>query len=214
MNNALQSISFHQDTIFLIDQDGNAQVPLRPICENIGLAWQPQHAKLTDSESRWTVQRIVTVAADGKQREMICLPLRKLNGWLMSIAPKKVSLQVRPKLIRYQNECDDVLYNYFTKGFAVSSDFLRDNIIVNKDEHLNLLAFRVAHENKKHPQKVSKDEAASFKADILAGLTPAVLARKYARAKSTIRKHTKVERTQIALAKSGQMLLPFAGGNA
>lgn len=214
MNNALQSITFHQDTIFLVDQDGNPQIPLRPICENIGLDWASQYTKITDPESRWTVCRITTVAADGKQREMICLPLRKLNGWLMSIAPKKVSPKVKPKLVRYQNECDDVLYNYFTKGFAVSNDFLRDNIIVNKDEHLSLLAFRVAHANKKAPKKVTDEEAGLFKADVLAGLTTAVIAKKYGRAKSTIKKHTKVERNQIAVAKSGQMMLPFAGGNA
>ncbi len=208
MNNALQSITFHQDTIFIIDQDGNPQVPIRPICENIGLDWASQFTKLTDSESRLTVCRITTVAADGKQREMLCMPLRKLNGWLMSISPKKVSPSVRPKLIRYQNECDDVLYNYFTTGVAVSNDFLRDNIIVNKDEHIALLAFRVAHANKKAPKKVSEDEAASFKADVLAGLTTAIIAKKYGRAKATIKNHTKVERKQIAAANSGQMMLP------
>jgi transposase len=53
-----------------------------------------------------------------------------------------------------------------------------------------------------------------MKQDILLGMTTAQVAKKYDRSKSTVKKHTKVERARIVLEKSGQMMLPFEGGNA
>ncbi|CRL43698.1 hypothetical protein SGGMMB4_00198 [Sodalis glossinidius str. 'morsitans'] len=47
---------------------------------------------------------------------MLCLPLRKLAGWLQTINPNKVKSEIRDKVVQYQNECDDVLYEYWTKG--------------------------------------------------------------------------------------------------
>lgn len=47
---------------------------------------------------------------------MLCLALRKLNGWLQTISPNKVKPEIRDKVVQYQEECDDVLYEYWTKG--------------------------------------------------------------------------------------------------
>lgn len=47
---------------------------------------------------------------------MQCLALRKLAGWLATISPNKVKASIRDKVIRYQEECDDVLYEYWTTG--------------------------------------------------------------------------------------------------
>lgn len=47
---------------------------------------------------------------------MVCLALRKLAAWLNTISPNKVKTEIRDRVIRYQNECDDVLYEYWTKG--------------------------------------------------------------------------------------------------
>lgn len=47
---------------------------------------------------------------------MSCLALRKLAGWLHTINVGKVRPELRDKVARYQEECDDVLYQYWTKG--------------------------------------------------------------------------------------------------
>ncbi|EEV6940855.1 phage antirepressor Ant [Escherichia coli] len=60
------------------------------------------------------------VAADGKLRKLLCLPLKKLNGWLFSINPEKVRADIRDKLIQYQEECFTVLHDYWTKGHVVN----------------------------------------------------------------------------------------------
>jgi len=52
---------------------------------------------------------------------MTCAPLRKLPGWLSSIEQGKVKdLQVRSRVACYQNECDDVLWQYWNDGIAIN----------------------------------------------------------------------------------------------
>ncbi|QHJ84914.1 MAG: hypothetical protein [Bacteriophage sp.] len=53
------------------------------------------------------------VAKDGKNRELVCLPLGYLNGWLFGIDTNRVKPEIRPNLEQYQLECFDVLYNHF-----------------------------------------------------------------------------------------------------
>lgn len=111
----LTPVIFNSDTIYLIEKDNEAYTPMKPIVENMGLSWQGQHAKLNE---KWksTIKEILIVAEDGKKRPMICLPIRKLHGWLYSISPNKCKPELRPKIIQYQNECDDVLWQYWTNS--------------------------------------------------------------------------------------------------
>ncbi|MCH8622901.1 phage antirepressor N-terminal domain-containing protein [Undibacterium sp. TS12] len=39
----------------------------------------------------------------------------KIASWLMTISPNKVTPDLKDKIILYQNECDDVLWNHWTK---------------------------------------------------------------------------------------------------
>lgn len=59
---------------------------------------------------------MVTVAEDGKSREMISIPVRKLALWLACINSNKVAAPVRPKLERYQEECAVALNDYRRRG--------------------------------------------------------------------------------------------------
>ena len=51
--------------------------------------------------------------ADGKDREMLCLPLEFVYGWLFTIDANLVSESNRENVARYQRECYDILYRYF-----------------------------------------------------------------------------------------------------
>lgn len=111
-------VTFHGDTIFCIDYHGEPFAPMRPIVENMGLAWQSQAAKLCTNRERWTVTNIVTVAQDGSEREMLCMPVRKLPSYLNSINPRKVRPELRERIELYQAESDDALWNYWMHGRA------------------------------------------------------------------------------------------------
>lgn len=101
--------------IVTVEKDGDIYVPIKPICEAIGVAFERQYYKIqADDILASTVTLTVMVAADGKEREMVCLPLRYVYGWLFTINPKKVAPEAREAVIRYRRECYDVLYEYFT----------------------------------------------------------------------------------------------------
>lgn len=110
-------VPFHGDTVVLVGQDNEPYVAMKPIVANMGLDWHSQRQKLNDRFASTAVE-ITSVAEDGKLRGMTCLPLKKLPAWLYSISPNKVAPELREKIIRYQEECDDALWNYWTQGVA------------------------------------------------------------------------------------------------
>ncbi len=114
-NNLLQVVDFYGDKIWLVTFREEPYIPVKPIVENLGLDLTTQQKKLKDDVSRWQVQTIRVKAQDGKLREMLCIPLRKLPAWLMSISPSKVKPEIREKLARYQEECDRVLWEYWSR---------------------------------------------------------------------------------------------------
>lgn len=118
MNTQLMPVPFHGDTIVLVGKDNEPYVAMKPVVANMGLIWAAQYVKLQDKFGA-TISEIETVADDGRLRSMTCLPLRKLAAWLYSISPNKVSPELRDKIIQYQEQCDEVLWQYWTKG-AVS----------------------------------------------------------------------------------------------
>lgn len=66
-------------------------VPIRPICDALGIDYKVQWQKLKDDEDlSSTMVLSTTVGADRKEREMCCLPIRYIFGWLFTINPKNV----------------------------------------------------------------------------------------------------------------------------
>ncbi|MEL7885080.1 phage antirepressor N-terminal domain-containing protein [Serratia marcescens] len=109
------SVQFHGQPIITAMVSGVAYVAMRPIVENLGMSWSTQQTKLMKQLEKFNCVHMNMVAADGKYRDLLCLPLRKLNGWLFSINPAKVRADIRDKLIAYQEECFTVLHDYWTK---------------------------------------------------------------------------------------------------
>lgn len=121
MKAELMPVPFYGDTLVLVNEGGTPFVAMKPIVENMGISWQGQHAKLTEKFGS-VIKIILTTGGDGKQYEMICLPLRKITAWLYSINPNKASPELHEKIGRYQAECDDALWNYWTQGQATRPD--------------------------------------------------------------------------------------------
>ena len=113
----LSPVTFHGDTIYCVEKNDEPFVPMKPVVENMGLAWQVQARKLAANKDRWGVTIMVIPSESGDQ-ETTCMPLRKLPAFLAGINPKKVKAEIREKVIIYQNECDDALWDYWTKGRA------------------------------------------------------------------------------------------------
>lgn len=117
MNTQLMPGAFHGDTVVLVGKDDEPYVAMKPVVANMGLDWKSQHAKLGEKFGS-VMAEITTTGVDGKLYGMTCLPLRKLAAWLYSISPYKVAPELRDKVVQYQEECDEVLWNYWSKGVA------------------------------------------------------------------------------------------------
>lgn len=111
-------VPFNGQQVLTAVAAGVTYVAMRQIVENIGIDGTGQSVKLRKMKGKFNCRDISMVAADGKIRKLLCLPLKKLNGWLFSINPEKVRADIRDKLIQYQEECFTVLHDYWTKGKA------------------------------------------------------------------------------------------------
>lgn len=60
----------------------------------------------------------IETPTNGGMQSMLCMPLKKLNGWLFSINPEKVRPDLKDRVIQYQEECFEALYNYWNFGKA------------------------------------------------------------------------------------------------
>ncbi len=118
MSNA-SVINFYGQRLAVIKQDDVPYVALKPIVESLGLDWKVQHRK-TAEDTRFNCGHITIVARDGKERQVACIPLKKLNAFLFSINPNKVRADLREMLEHYQEECAAALYNYWTFGYALN----------------------------------------------------------------------------------------------
>jgi len=109
------TVDFHGDQLMAIEKNGERLVPMRPLVTAMGLEWKVHHKMvMRDIVLSSTVSITETVGADGKVREMVCLPLRYLNGWLFKInAARYLDPEKRDTIIQYQKECYQVLFNHF-----------------------------------------------------------------------------------------------------
>lgn len=119
----LVNVEFYGDQLMIVNHNGEPYVPMKPVVENMGLAWQSQLYKVSKNPKRWGITKMVIPTQSGMQ-EMVCLPLRKLFGWLATVSPNKVNPSIKDKIIRYQDECDNVLWQYWTNKHQSMQDEL------------------------------------------------------------------------------------------
>jgi hypothetical protein len=206
MTNALQQISFHNDAIFIVEHNGEPYVPVRPLCENMGLDWKTQYRKLMEKKERFSVVMMTTqLPGDQQRREVVCIHLKKVAAWLNSIEPNKVAPHLKDKVETYQIECDEVLWNYWTKGVGLPDRDLANKLVVGTSEYIKLQAELIAFQQEKiaklelkskYGLPVSAKEAEEIREAVSGGMSVARAAKKFGRAQSTIKAHTMAERAE------------------
>lgn len=88
-------------------------VPVRPICDYLGLDWSSQRKRLNRDEILKEAQGVVIMTTPGGMQEMLCLPLELLPGWLFGVESNRVKSELKEKIIRYRRECFRVLWQAF-----------------------------------------------------------------------------------------------------
>lgn len=129
----LQIVNFYEDEITAVVEveDGRrvVYVPLRPLCDYLGVSWSAQYERIQRdpvlSEVVMSV-RVTRTDIDPDSRrphtsEQTAIPLDYLNGWLFGINANRVKAEVRDRVILYQRECYRVLADHFIRSPAPSS---------------------------------------------------------------------------------------------
>src|SRR5688500_10904855 len=106
-----REVDFHGATLPAVrDPRGVIWVPLRRLCEAIGLAFHSQYTKA--KEDRVLSRHIAMIELPGEHQrlqEMVCLDLSFVRGWLFGINANKVKPEVRDQLERYQEQIYEVI---------------------------------------------------------------------------------------------------------
>lgn len=108
------NVPFYGSELYVVKHNGEPFTPMKPIVEGMGMVWAAQFVKLKQRFGKGIAE--IEIPSVGGRQKMVCLALRKLAAWLNTISPNKVRPEIRERVIRYQEECDDVLYEYWTKG--------------------------------------------------------------------------------------------------
>lgn len=102
------------NNVDIVATSDEQMVPIRPICEALGISIERQRKKIQEDEDLNSVAALrAATGADGKQYEMLCLPIRYIFGWLFTINPKNVNQEAQEAVKVYRRRCYDALYNHF-----------------------------------------------------------------------------------------------------
>lgn len=138
-------INFFGEPIAVIETELEINGRLEPVLgvvakrlvEQLGIDWKNQFEKLkADSDNRFRAFEARAEGSDGKNYNAVIIPLSSVNAFLFSINREKLSDDAmvttrlangevrmeskKAKLIRYQDECATVLYDYWQHGAAMN----------------------------------------------------------------------------------------------
>ncbi|MCA9935178.1 MAG: ORF6C domain-containing protein [Anaerolineales bacterium] len=126
-----KTVLFYDDEITaVLMADSTVYVPVRPLCERLGVDWSAQYRRIQRDLVLNEVAKSVAITATDlpssktgpRTSELLAIPLDYLNGWLFGINASRVKEEIRATLVRYQRECYRVLYDAFQTG-ELSADF-------------------------------------------------------------------------------------------
>ena len=78
---------FLEAKLVTLEHEGIRYVAMKRVVENMGLDWKSQLVKLRGQPAKFNCGDITMVGQDGAAREMVCMPIERLQIWLTTITP-------------------------------------------------------------------------------------------------------------------------------
>lgn len=136
-----KQVLFYDDEITAVlvqlEDERQVYIPLRPICEYLGLDWSAQTRRIRRDPvlSKWATFVAITAtnleeAQKGGNPNMLCLPLDYLNGFLFGVSATRVRPELQERVILYQERCYKVLSEAFQEG-RLTSDPAFDDLLAS-----------------------------------------------------------------------------------
>jgi hypothetical protein len=127
-----KSVKFYNDEVIAVRaDDGAVYVPIRPVCDNLGITLAGQRERINRDPVLSEAVTSVSVTLTQQAREMLCLPLKFIPGWLFGVNANRVKPELRENVIRYQRECFDVLAEAFMEGRLTADPSFTDLLQTN-----------------------------------------------------------------------------------
>ena len=137
-----------------------AMVAIRPICEAIGIAENKQQHRIS-ADPRFNYDHMVSVAADGKKREMFCLPVEQVGPWLYTINSNKVKSEVRDVLLQFQQHLTRELNAAIFGHISIEKvDRLEKQVasLIEQVNHLTQIIFKQQEQINLHDVMVNQEQ--------------------------------------------------------
>lgn len=115
------TVNFRQDTLYGFKQDDGIFLAVKPMCDAMGIAWEPQRKRINRDPVLHKATSIMEVPFGGaKGQETTCILLKRVNYWLATIDARRITDEIiRDKVVLYQEECADALYEHFAGRSAL-----------------------------------------------------------------------------------------------
>lgn len=108
-----QIAKINEVNIIALSENGSQLIPIRPICEALGIDPEGQRQRVERDPILSSVACMTkATGGDGKVYEMFSIPMKFVFGWLFTIDTNRVSKEAQPAVIQYKLECYDALFEY------------------------------------------------------------------------------------------------------
>jgi hypothetical protein len=137
----LEAIDFHGMELWASVQgetDAEVWVPVAPICQYLEFSTWGQQVVIKKSPTFDGRYQVIAVPSRGGVQETLALRLDMVNLWLAGISPRRIKDPVkRDRLVLYQRECAQVLYQHFfttPRGRSVQIETQLPIVVLGMDE--------------------------------------------------------------------------------
>lgn len=115
MQDLVLNVGNYQLSLTTNEHNGEHFIALKPLCETLGLEWKRQQKRtLNNPQFSVGVHKGVNWSADGKQYDMLCIPVCEVGMWLCTINANKINDEARPKLLAFQKHLQVVIHEHLT----------------------------------------------------------------------------------------------------
>ena len=113
-------VPFYGDELIAVQQpDGAIFVLFARLCDNLGLNRRPQVLRIQRHSVLSEGLITLAVQTDGGPQQVQCLKLSLLPLWLSGVQASRVKEELQEKLVRYQHDAADVLWQAFKSQIIV-----------------------------------------------------------------------------------------------
>lgn len=117
-------LDFNGKRVYFLAADGQWWIAIKPICESLGVKYEHQFEVIKKNHILGQLFRIHgMVAADGRNRKMVCLPEFAVYGWLFKLNSAAKGFE------EYQWKCYELLYSHFHGMITLRNELLQERAV-------------------------------------------------------------------------------------